>query len=133
MVNLVLRIVYGPKFVLRNIRNIVRALSIPLWTLVLLVIVDQVNLAPDERLDSGLLASPIEINRPKEVTVVRHGQGWHVQLLTALHVAIDPGAAIQQRIVCMTMQMDEWLFLNRRHRIEDFKKPRKGKVFSKFR
>ena len=107
VVDLVLRVVLRAELVLGDIVDVVGALAVALGALGLGVVVDEVDLAADQRLDAGLFAGAVEVDGAEEVAVV--GQGGHVELLAALHVAVDPGTAIEQGVVGMAVQVDERL------------------------
>jgi len=47
--------------------------------------------------------------------VIGHGERRHIELGAPLHVAVDFGTAVEQRIVGMTMQMNEWFLFGIGH------------------
>ena len=78
----VVDLVFGKIFrrrnvVLGNVANVVRALAFSLGPFRLFMVVYVVEFAADERFDIGCFAGTVEVDGAKEVSVVRHGQGWH--------------------------------------------------------
>ena len=66
-----------------------------------------VELAADDRLDAGLLAGLVEVDGPEHVAVVGDGQRPHARRQRLLHVVLDLGGAVEQRVVGVVVQVDE--------------------------
>ncbi len=75
-----------------------------------LVIVYQVDLAADYRFQPGALEGLIEIDGSEKIAVVRHGHRRHTQFLRSFRQSIDPAGSIQQTVISMQMQVDEFVF-----------------------
>ena len=82
-------------------------LVIPQAVASVLVIVAEIKLAADNRLDSLLLSLGVKFRDAVEVTVVRDGDGRHPHFLAARDQRVDPCRSIEQRILGVTMKMTE--------------------------
>ena len=66
-----------------------------------------VGLHADDRFHPGLLRFFLETPGRVEVTVVSDRKRWLLELERALYQVIDPVRSVQQRILGVTMQMNE--------------------------
>ena len=68
-----------------------------------------VALDADDRLDAVVLARLIEGHDAEHDAVVGQGQGGLVQLFSAPGQVVEPAEAVEQRVLAMNVEMDEWL------------------------
>ena len=73
-----------------------------------LVLVNEVDLAAEERLDAVLLRLLEEAREPVEDAVVGDGERLHPQLRRPLAELIRPAAPVQQTVVSMDVEVDEF-------------------------
>ena len=71
------------------------------------VLLADVELAADDRLDAVLLRGIVEMHRAEDVAVVGDGDGRHVQLGHARHELVDVAGAVEQRVVGVQVKMDK--------------------------
>ena len=64
-----------------------------------------VQLAPEDGFDSGLLSLLIEIHRAEHVAVIRDGNGGHSVLLGFLQQIAHADGTVQQAVLRVNMQM----------------------------
>ena len=68
---------------------------------------DEVDLAANDRLDTGFLGSPIEIHRPGHRAVVGHRDRRHLELYRAIDKVLDAAGTIENRVLGVTVQVDK--------------------------
>ena len=66
-----------------------------------------VNLTSKDRLHSVLLGLLKELDNPVEISMIGHGQGWHLILRRLLHDLRNSVSPVQGRVFRMNVQMDE--------------------------
>ena len=74
---------------------------------VLAVLGGDVGLDPDHRLDAGRRGLGPEVVGTVEVAVVGHGDGRHAVLLAPGEQVLQPGRAVQHRVLGVHVQVDE--------------------------
>ena len=82
-----------------------RQMSVPLRLTV--PIVRDVDLATDDRLDTGSLAPAVELHGAGERAVIRERNGRHLELGSAGHEARDATGAIEDRVLRVDVKVDE--------------------------
>jgi len=70
--------------------------------------VGHVGLAADDRPDARVLGFLVEIDDPVHDPVIGDGQGRHAQLLGLVDGLADAAAAVEQTVLGVEMQVDEW-------------------------
>ena len=73
----------------------------------MIVFLTDVELAADDRLYAGGFGGVIKIGGAENISVIGDGHRRHAQLASASDQLVDVTSAIQQRIICMQMQMDK--------------------------
>jgi hypothetical protein len=73
-----------------------------------------VHFAPDDGMDTLRFGGVVEADRAEEIAVIRHGNGGHFLLGYDLHQLIDFARPIEQRIVGVVMEVNEWSFGHRK-------------------
>ncbi len=66
-----------------------------------------VDLAPENRLDAARAGVVVEDHRRKQVAVLGHGEGRHLQLHRLIEHFIDPARAVEQRVFGVQVKMNE--------------------------
>src|SRR5580693_362662 len=66
-----------------------------------------IHLASDHRMHALLFGLVVKLYRAKKIAVVRHGDGGHLLLHHQIHQLPDFASAVEQRVVGMTMQVNE--------------------------
>ncbi len=74
---------------------------------VVIVLLADVELAADDRLDPGLLGRIHEMHGAKDIAVIGHGNRGHAQFFGALAEFVHIAGAVEHRIVSVEMKMDE--------------------------
>ena len=69
------------------------------------VIVDEVDLAAEDRLDAVLCARAVELHHAVHDTVVGEPERGLIELGGALSERLDPACAIEQRVLGVDVQM----------------------------
>ncbi len=72
-----------------------------------------VDFAADDGLDSLGFGGVIELHRAEEIAVIGHGDGGHFLLRDDVHQLVDFAGAVEQGIVGVVVQMNEWIFGHR--------------------
>ena len=67
----------------------------------------EVGLVPDDRLDAGLLALAVELDRPVQVAVVGDGAGGHAQRLGLGDQLGDAVGPVEQAVVGVAVEVRE--------------------------
>jgi hypothetical protein len=70
--------------------------------------VGHVGLAADDGADARVLGLLVEFNDPVHHAVVGDGQRGHAQLLGVVNGLADAAAAVEQAVLGVEMQVDEW-------------------------
>ena len=52
----------------------------------------------------------VKLDRAEQVAVIGHGDGGHLLLDDEVHQLGDFAGSVEQRIIGVAVQMDEWLF-----------------------
>ena len=73
----------------------------------MVVLLADVQLAADDRLDARGLGGVHEMHRAKDVAVIGHGHGRHAEFLHALDQLLDVASAVEHRVIGVQVQMDE--------------------------
>src|SRR5208337_2168916 len=66
-----------------------------------------IDFAAQNRLEPPLQRSLVELHCPKEVSVVRYGDGRHLEPSRAIHQAVNFTSAVEQAVIGMEVKMDE--------------------------
>ena len=69
--------------------------------------IGNIDLAPDDRLDSGLLRLVVELDRAKHRAVIGQCQSRHALLACGLEQVVDPRKAVEQRVGGVAVEMHE--------------------------
>ena len=72
-----------------------------------------VELAAEDRLDAGLLGRVVEVDRAEEVAVIRERDGRELQLLGLVDQLLELGGTVEQAVLGMNVQVDEFAMLHR--------------------
>ncbi len=72
-----------------------------------------VELAAEDRLDPGLLRGEIEVDRAEEVAVIGQGDRGELELLGLVDQLLELGGAVEQAVLGMHVQVDEFAVLHR--------------------
>ena len=67
-----------------------------------------VHLAADDGMDAVIVGLVVKLHRAKQIAVVGHGQRRHLLLGHQLYHLADFARPVQQGIVGVAMQMNEW-------------------------
>jgi hypothetical protein len=67
-----------------------------------------VDLAPQDRNETALLACLIELECSEHVAVVGHGHGLHAEFLRSVSELPDADGAVQKRVLTVNVQVDEF-------------------------
>ena len=95
-------------FVFRQHQQVVVGVAVGRRALdVVVVLLADVKLAADDRLDSGLVRRIHEVDRAEDVAVVGHGDRGHAQLFHALDKLFHVAGAVEHGVVGMEMQVNE--------------------------
>ena len=70
-------------------------------------VVGDVDLAPDDRLDSALAGLAIQLDDPRQRPVVGERDGRHLEPLRLLHERRNPARPVEDRVLGMDVQMNE--------------------------
>ena len=84
----------------------VRPVAAPRW-LFCSTILDEVDLAANNRLDARFFGRPIEINGTGHRAVVGHRHGGHLQLYRTIDEVLDTARTIENRVLGVTVQVDK--------------------------
>ena len=71
-------------------------------------VVGHVHLAADDRLHACIARLPVELDRASERAVVGERDGGHLEALRLLDESRDPARAVEDRVLGVDVQMDEW-------------------------
>ncbi|OPZ74282.1 MAG: hypothetical protein BWY82_00774 [Verrucomicrobia bacterium ADurb.Bin474] len=93
--------------VFRQVSDIIRSLGLPFGPIRHFVVVDQIDLTSDDRLDPLLFGAVIEVNGAKKIPMVGHRNCRHLQLGASAHQTVDAAASIQKTVVGMKVKMNE--------------------------
>src|SRR5215471_12440201 len=74
----------------------------------MIVLLADVELAADDRLDSLLLRGIYKMDRAIDVAMVGHGHGLLPDLAHTRHQLLDVAGAVEERVIGMQMEMDEF-------------------------
>jgi hypothetical protein len=66
-----------------------------------------VHLAPNDRLDAGVLGFLVKFNRAKQIAMIRHRNGGHLEFRRLFHQFFHPDTAVEERVFSVQMQMNE--------------------------
>jgi hypothetical protein len=77
-----------------------------------------VHLATDDGMDTLRFGRIVEADGAEEVAVVRHGDGGHFLFGDHLHQLIDFAGAVEQGIVGVVVEVNEWSFGHRKTAIQ---------------
>lgn len=67
----------------------------------------EINFTTKDGFDACFFAGLIEIDGPVEVAMIGHGDGWHAQFRGAGGEFRSADHAIEKRVGCMKMKMNE--------------------------
>ena len=70
-------------------------------------ILDEVDLAADDRLDAGLRRRAVEVDRPRHRAVVGDRDGRHLELRRALDELADAARTVEDRVLGVAVEVDE--------------------------
>jgi hypothetical protein len=75
---------------------------------VVVVFLADVELASDDGLDPDFVGGIDEMHRAKDIAMVGHGHGRHAEFFDAMDQLLDVASAIEQRVVAVQVQVDEF-------------------------
>ena len=74
-----------------------------------------VDFAADDGMDALALWRRCRTDRAEEIAVIGHGDGGHFLLGDHLHELIDFAGAVEQRVVGVVVEVNEWSFGHRKN------------------
>ena len=69
-----------------------------------------VDFAADDGMDALGFGRVVELDGAEEIAVVGHGDGGHFLLGDDVHELVDFAGAVEQGIVGVVVEMNEWIF-----------------------
>ena len=75
---------------------------------VVVILLADVKLAPDNRLDARFVRGIHKMHCAKNIAVIGHGDRRHAQLLDAFNQFFDVAGAVEQGVIGMQMQVYEF-------------------------
>ena len=67
-----------------------------------------VGFAADDGFDAGILGFAVELDGPEHVAMVGHGHGRLIERFDLLDERLDLIRAVQETVLGMEVEMDEW-------------------------
>ena len=92
--------------VLRQHDEVVVAVALRRGAMV--VLFADVELAPEDRLDTRIFGGVDEVDCAEDVAVVGHGDRGHAEFLDAFDQALDLAGAVEHGVIGMQMKMNEF-------------------------
>jgi hypothetical protein len=71
------------------------------------MVIDNVEFAADDGVDAFGFGGIEELDTAEQVAVIGHGNGGHLLLGDDVHELLDFASAVEQRVVCMAVEVNE--------------------------